>query len=163
MILDGGNRYDLAGALDLRDVDLGDSNVANLAPVAVFLDRGQALFERGLRIDSAQVVERDTLRAQTLKALLDLRSQYLRAPSSGATDASLGGDDAGLGARGYRLPDRLLALTARVGMRGVDHLNSRGHRCLDERDVARSLDEPVRSKPDPADVHVTELHQVPHS
>src|SRR5438477_9423300 len=67
MILDGGNRYDLAGALDLRDVDLGDSNVADLAPVAVFLDRGQALFERGLGIDSVQVVERDALRAQTLK------------------------------------------------------------------------------------------------
>jgi len=46
VILDGGDRHDPAGSLDLVDRDLGDADVPDLAAVAVLLDGGETLFER---------------------------------------------------------------------------------------------------------------------
>ena len=46
VILDGGDRHDRAGSLDLADRDLGDADVPDLAAVAVLLDGGETLFER---------------------------------------------------------------------------------------------------------------------
>ena len=80
LVLDGGDRHHLASRADLLDAHLGDADVADSALVAVLGDHAEALLERRLWVDAVQVVEGDRLGAQSPKALLDLRTQHLRAP-----------------------------------------------------------------------------------
>src|SRR5262249_18710567 len=105
-VLNGDDRDDLARALDLVDADLGEPDVPDLSALPVLLDRGQALFERRLRVDSMQVVERDRFRTQTPKAFLDLRAEYLRAPFAGV-EATLRCHHAAPRDRRQRRTDRL--------------------------------------------------------
>ena len=58
-VLDRGDRDEGACLFDLVDVHLREADVPDLPAVAVFLDHGEALLERGLGVDSVQVVERD--------------------------------------------------------------------------------------------------------
>src|SRR5947209_19013492 len=59
VVLDGGDGYDGAGAVDLLHRDVGDTNVADLAGVSGLLDGAEALLERCLGVDAVQVVQRD--------------------------------------------------------------------------------------------------------
>jgi hypothetical protein len=52
----------------------------DLAAVPVFLNRAEAFLEACLRIDSVQVVERNGVRLQPAKALLDPCAQHLCPP-----------------------------------------------------------------------------------
>ena len=92
-VLHGGDRHDLAGALDLLHADLGDADVADRAAVDVGLDRAQALLERRLGIDAVQVVEADRLGAERERRLCSICSgEHLR-PALARAVAALGGDE----------------------------------------------------------------------
>src|SRR6266566_3748940 len=157
VVLDGGDRYNPAGSLDLVDRDLGDADVPDLAAVAVLIDGGETLFERCLRVDPVQVVERDAVGAQPAKALLDLGVEDVRTPATGAAaSAALRRYDATLGLSGERRTDRLLALPTGVGVGRVDHPHTGGDRFPHEGNARRRVAEAVRSQADAGDLGVTE-------
>src|SRR5207237_3129264 len=91
VILDGGDRHDLAGSLDLVDRDLGDADVPDLAAVAVLLDGGETLFERCLRVDPVEVVESDAVSAKSTKAAIDCGVEPLRTSVTGAANSAFRG------------------------------------------------------------------------
>src|SRR5207247_9043776 len=56
VVLHRHDRHHPSGALDLLDPDVGDSDVADLAPVAVILDGAQAFLDRSLRADAMTLI-----------------------------------------------------------------------------------------------------------
>ena len=80
MVLDGGDRHDRAGSLDLLYRDLGNADVPDLAAVTILLDGGEAFLNRCLRVDPVQVVESDAVGAQAAEALLDFGAEILGRP-----------------------------------------------------------------------------------
>src|SRR5436190_9208736 len=158
VVLHSDNGHHPPGALYLLDSDVGDSDVADLALVAVILDDGQAFLDRSVRVDAMQVIEVDGGGLQLTKALLELGAQDFWAAAPGATEPALGCHDAASGSWRECLPDRLLALSARVQVSGVDHLRARGDRRPDERDVFSRPRQSVRSQTDPGHVDVADLH-----
>ena len=92
VVLDGGDRENGASPFDLRDADVGDADVSDLARVLRLLDGAQALLERRLGIDSVEVVEGDRVGPQALQALVDLGFEYVGATLAGRI-AAFGTDD----------------------------------------------------------------------
>src|SRR5262249_43321444 len=133
-VLDGGDRHDLPGALDLVEADLREADVPDQAAAPLLLDGLEGLLERRLGVDPMQVPERDAVRPQPLQALLDLRPKRLRAPLTGAVPA-LCRDDAAGREWGEGGPDRLLALASGVDVGRVDVAHSHADRLLHERHV----------------------------
>jgi hypothetical protein len=111
--LDGGDRHDLTGALDLLDSDVGDADMPDLPTVPVLLDRAEALLERRLGVGPVQVVEPEAVRPQPAEAFLDLGAERIRAS---AVPAAFRRDDAIVGDRRERSADRLFALSSGVGV-----------------------------------------------
>ena len=157
-VLDRGDRNDVAGALDLRDPDVRNTDVPDLPGLLVLLDRAKALLERRLRIGSMEVVEADGLCLQSAEALRDLDAKHLR---SGTVPATFRRNDATLRVGPESSADRVLALPSGVRVGGIDELHAGRDGVPDELDVLGSLREPVRSQPDPDDFGVTEP-QPPH-
>src|SRR5439155_4506264 len=154
LVLDGGDRHDLAGPLDLVDLDLGESDVPDLPAVPVLLDGVEALLERRLRVDPVQVVEGDAVRPQAAKALLDLSPQHLGTAVPGAPPA-LRRDNAIVRNRRESSTDRLFTLASGVCVGGVDVAHPGGDRLLHEGDVLRCIPESIRAEPDPDYLGVT--------
>ena len=83
---------DLAGALELGDVEVGDADVPDLARALRVHQRPERILERHLRIDRVQLVEVDALELQALQAAVDRLLQVLgpavlgpRRPARGRT------------------------------------------------------------------------------
>src|SRR5438270_3888659 len=107
LVLDRSDGDDSPGTLDLRDCDLRDPDMTDLAAVPILLDRAEALLERGLRVDAVQVIESDAVGSQPAKALLDFSPQHLRAAASGAADPAFRGNNATFGNGRQSGSDRL--------------------------------------------------------
>src|SRR5262249_21609747 len=110
MVLNRRDRDDLARGLDLVDIDGRDRDLPDLARVAVFRDRAEALLQRSLLVDAVQVVEVDRLGPEAPQALVDLRAELIPAAAAGV--AALGRNHEPVGIRRERLADRALAVTA---------------------------------------------------
>jgi hypothetical protein len=127
------------------------SRARSIWSIPVLLDRREALLERRLGVDPVQVVERDAVRPQAAKALLDLGVEHLRPPFA-RPEAAFRCDDAILRDRRQRSTDRLLALAPGVEVGGVDVPEPGGERTLDERDVLGCVREAIRPEPDARDL-----------
>src|SRR5207302_4113006 len=111
VVLNGCDRHDPAGSLDLGDRDLRDADVPDLAALSILVDGGEALLNGSLGVDAVQVVESDAVGAQSTEALFDFGAKDLRPSATGAAASSaLRRDDAMLGFGGERRTDRLFAL-----------------------------------------------------
>jgi len=110
-VLHGGDGHDSPGTLDLIEPDVRYSDVPDLAAILVLLDRLKALLERNIRVDAVQVVEGDAVGAQRPEAVLDLRSQHIRAA---VLNAALRGHDGVSRNPRESLTDRFFALAAGV-------------------------------------------------
>jgi DNA ligase D-like protein (predicted polymerase) len=155
VVLNRGDRQDLAGSLDLLDADLREADVPDLAPVVVLLDGSQAVLERSLGIDSVKVVERDRLRSEPPKALFDLSPKDVGATVSGAP-AALGRDNDTVAERRQRGADGFFTLAARVRMCAVDMPEPGGDGFLRERHVLARIRESIGAEADSGHHRVTQ-------
>jgi len=128
--------------------------VSDLSAVPVLLDRAQAVLERRLRIDTVQVVERDAVRAQAAKALLDLGPKHLRPPFPG-TESTFRRHHAILRDRRERSSDGRFAFATGVEVGGVDVPHSGCERLLHEVDVLERVRESI-PEPDPRDLGIAQ-------
>jgi hypothetical protein len=136
-----------AGALELCEVDVGDTDVPDPPPVALAHDRLEAVLDRDLGVHPMQVVQVDAPDVQPLQALLDLAGDRLR---TAIVVAALGCDDDAVGPAGRkRRPDRRLAVAAGVQVRRIDVADARGDRVTHEDGVIRSVLQPVGAESDP--------------
>jgi hypothetical protein len=102
-----------------------------------------------------QEVERDRLRPQPPKALLDLSPEHV-GPAVAGAPAAFGRDNDTVGNRRQRGADGLFALAACVRVCGVDVPEACGDCLLRERDVLARVRESIRPKADPRHLGVAQ-------
>lgn len=129
-VLDADDVDDLARLLDLRNLNLAESDMENLALLLQLFSGAEGLFKRSLGVDAVKLPERKSLKAEKTKAQLDLlnevrRSAY-RLPCIGTLtgEAALRGNDSSLlvGSEGFA--DEALADRRAVGIGGVNEIDA---------------------------------------
>jgi hypothetical protein len=108
------------------------------------------------RISSVQVVERDAVRSQPAKALLDLSSECLGAALPRSVSA-FRRDDASVRDGRVSSADRLFAFSSGVCVGAVDVAHSGGDGLFHEGDVLTCVRESIRPEADPGYLGVTKL------
>ena len=126
----------------------------------VLVQEAHRVLDFQIRVDAVLVVEVDRLCAKALEALLELRPQSVDATAG--VVAALGPNDDVVTERRERAADRALALPAGVEVRGVDEVDARLDRGLQEGAVLRCVGEAVAAQPDPGELEVSEPHFVRH-
>src|SRR6185503_21268418 len=98
-VLDGHDRDDAAGGVDVLDADLGETEVTHQAFALEIPKRVELLAGGYLRVDAMELIEVDPVESQTAETAFQLPSQVL-GPTVGhplvrprAKEAPLGGDD----------------------------------------------------------------------
>src|SRR6185437_14629895 len=165
---------DAAGDGKLIDVDVGDTDLADLPLVLKILQRADRLLVRDLRIRGVQLVEVDPLEAEASQRALACLAQVLRAAIARpetvlalavADGAALGRDDEVVRVGTERLGDQLLADLGAVGVGGVDQIDAEldrapehGDRFVAVRGRAEDFGagDPHRAEAEPADLEVAE-------
>ena len=153
MVLNRGDVNHLPSLLDLLNRDVRDTDMADDSSVDVVPDGTDAVLQRDLRVRLVQVVEADRVRPEPAKALLDLARDHV---GPAIAVAALRRHDASVRCWRERSSDRLLALAAGIGMRGIDQVDAGGHRLADELDVLRCLAQTIGPEPDPGHRRVAE-------
>src|SRR5258708_10431096 len=129
LVLDTHDFDDLLRALNLRDGNFGEPNVADLAFVLQFLELAQRLFRRSPRINAVQLIKINALDLQAAQAHLNALAQLLppsnRLPQvrALARQAALGGNDQAFGIRMERLGNQVFADLGTIGVRRIDEVH----------------------------------------
>src|SRR3954454_18574929 len=116
------------------------ADVANLAGAHEVGEGAEGLVDVGVELGAVDLVEVDPVGAEAAQAVLDLGddpaarvAELVGVVAHGPVD--LGGEeDAVAPPAGQRLADDLLGLAARVDVRGVDEVDPRVERAVDDRD-----------------------------
>jgi len=128
------------GLDDLRGRERGGADRTHLAGADEVGQRAERLVDVGVHLGAVDLIEVDPVGPQAAQAVLDLLddpaarvAELVGVVAHGAVH--LGGEDDVLApAAGERLADDLLRLAARVDVRGVDEVDPRVERAVDDPD-----------------------------
>ena len=151
-ILDSCDRDDSARLFELREIDVRDSDMLDLALRLQLGQGADRLLERHVGIWDVEVVERDRLQPQPPQAGLASSPKMLRSAVGPPLErpvpkvAALGGEHELRRIGMERLRDELLAHVRPVGIRGVDDVDAKVNRLAQHRTCRLAI---RRSAPDP--------------